>query len=295
MSHLIWDDYNMCILCVKLSNQIRNLAKNNNNTIIIRNRKIDLIDSIVYRLLYTQINKSQQNIVSVINMYNNKKVDRSNYVRREASIKLSFYKDLYDIVCKFEPKYSDKYTKTVYAVDGTNVNMNIKLKNYNYKPNKNNESITSLILGVYNVTKNYPVTLDLVNHKDERKAFINFINNENISKNSIYLFDRGFFSYKCVDKLNEKNLEFIFRIKKDSKFIDNKIDDNIKEIKHDNIKYRLRIVKYIINNNNYYLATNLFDKNEYSINILKNLYHERWTIEEYFKLVKKNMTLSRFN
>ena len=246
MSHLIWDDYNMCILCVKLSNQIRNLAKNNNNTIIIRNRKINLIDSIVYCLLYTQINKSQQNIVSVINMYNNKKVDRSNYVRRETSIKLFFYKDLYDIVCKFEPKYSDKYTKTVYAVDGTNVNMNIKLKNYNYKPNKNNESITSLILGVYNVTKNYPVTLDLVNHKDERKAFINFINNENISKNSIYLFDRGFFSYKCVDKLNEKNLEFIFRIKKDSKLIDNKIDDNIKEIKHDNIKYRLRIVKYII-------------------------------------------------
>ena len=285
----------MCHICVTLSNQIRNFTKDSNDSIIIRNRKIDIIDSIVYRLLYTQINKSQQNVVSNINMHNDKKVNRSNYIRREASVKLSFYKDLYDIICKFEPKYYNTYTNTIYAVDGTNVNMNIKLKDYNYKPNKNNESITSLILGVYNVTKNYPVTMDLVKHKNERRAFIDFINDKNISKNSIYLFDRGFFSYKCVDKLNEKNLKFVFRIKKDSKLIDNKINDYVKEIEYDYIKYKLRIIKYIINDNSYYLATNLFDENEYSIGILKDLYHKRWTIEEYFKLVKKNMALSKFN
>ena len=45
----------------------------------------------------------------------------------------------------------------------------------------------------------------------------------------------------------------------------------------------------------YYLGTNLLDKNEFGENAIKDMYHERWTIEEFFKYLKQNMDLNKIN
>ena len=63
-----------------------------------------------------------------------------------------------------------------------------------YKANKKKESVTPLFSGLYNVTSNYPIMLDLVKTKDERKAFMDFVKNKDKFKNNIFVFDRGYVS-----------------------------------------------------------------------------------------------------
>ena len=286
----------MCITCVKIANSMKSIIDDENETFCKRKRKLNINDAILYRLLYTQKNKSQQNVVSILNSKNNKHVNRSNYSRREAKIELDTYKKLYDIITKYENHYYyDKYTYTVYAVDGTDSNMQIKLSDSGYKANKNNESVTSLSLGVYNVTRNYPVSLEMVKHKNERKAFLDFLKNKHIRRRSIYIFDRGFFSYEVVNKLCRKNLNFVFRIKQNSILLNQQGDDYEIDINHNGHNQTLRIIKYKAGENEYYLATNLFDTDKYTVEKFKELYHSRWTVEEYFKLVKSTMKLSKFD
>ena len=52
----------------------------------------------------------------------------------------------------------------------------------------------------------------------------------------------------------------------------------------------IRIIKYYIDGNLYYLATNLYDQDEFNIDKLKILYHDRWQVEELFKYIKKYFT-----
>jgi len=61
------------------------------------------------------------------------------------------------------------------------------------KSKLNKKSVTALNIGIYNVTKNSPVILELIKHKDERKAFIDLIKNTNNYSNDIFLFDRVLF------------------------------------------------------------------------------------------------------
>jgi len=54
----------------------------------------------------------------------------------------------------------------------------------------------------------------------------------------------------------------------------------------------VRIIKYEINKNKYILITNLFSM---SYEAIKDLYFDRWSVEEYFKYVKQNFNFSNFN
>ena len=76
-------------------------------------------------------------------------------------------------MCKYIDNnfYTDKYSYEVLAVDGTDNNLRKSLKENGYKINKNDKAITAFNLGIYNVTRNYPVILEMVKHKNERKAF----------------------------------------------------------------------------------------------------------------------------
>lgn len=50
----------------------------------------------------------------------------------------------------------------------------------------------------------------------------------------------------------------------------------------------MRIVKYTIADETYFIGTNIFDKVNYPVEKLKDLYHSRWQIEEHYKFLKCN-------
>ena len=58
------------------------------------------------------------------------------------------------------------------------------------------------------------------------------------------------------------------------------------------IGINIRIIKYKINKDRYFIATNLMDA---KVEIIKDLYFKRWSIEEYFKYVKGNFNFSHIN
>jgi len=152
-----------------------------------------------------------------------------------------------------------------------------------FKLNKNGLSVNGLTLGVYNITHNFPVALELVQHKNERKAFLDYIRNKDMYQNAIFLFDRGYIGPELFNKLDDSKMKFICRLRDDSLLIPVS-DENDKII--DDQGYQRRIITYSISGNKYYLITNLLDQKEYTPSILCQLYHKRWTVEEFFKSLK---------
>lgn len=82
--------------------------------------------------------------------------------------------------------------------------------------NPSKESISIPITGVYNVVRNLPLTLELAQTKDERKAFADFLKNKrkllDHFKNAILIYDRGYPSYKLMAFLINSGFSFIFRL-----------------------------------------------------------------------------------
>ena len=278
---------------IDLSNKLNLFIRKETNNIIKRNRNVSLYDAVLFRLLLSSNKNTQESVTGDINYYNKKSIHRSSYVDKINKLDTTFYKKMINIIDSIDSK-NNTYSKEIIAVDGTYVNTISKVKNINVKPNKKNNSTTLLISGLYNVSYNYPITIDLINHKNERKAFIEQLNNNN-SNNSIYVFDRGYYSNDMFYKLHSLNIHFICRIKMNSLLIKKNKIDSVSKIFYNGTQFKIRIIKYSINNNDYYIASNLFDINEFSVDKIKQIYHDRWTIEEYFKHIKKHTKIDNIN
>ena len=65
---------------------------------------------------------------------------------------------------------------------------------------------------------------------------------------------------------------------------------------YDNINTNIpntRVVNYKMNNNDYFIITNI-PSSVYSYTDIKNIYHKRWIVEEYFKYIKATMKMNNF-
>ena len=58
---------------------------------------------------------------------------------------------------------------------------------------------------------------------------------------------------------------------------------------------RLRLVKYAVSGSAYLLGTTLLDRDQYRIAELSDLYHERWGIEELYKVSKQMIGIEDFH
>ena len=278
---------------MQLSKLIKNYLYKNNYVCNKRVRKTNIIDGIIFKFLYGRKDTSQEKVTAIINNFMNRKtitskVSRQSYSEREKQVTLSIYEGLYNIIDKFANKYIyDSTIKQVYSVDGTHTNLSKTLTTDGFKTTKNGDIVNGLIIGVYNVTYNFPVSLELSKTKDERRSYLDFIRNNHKYKDCIFLFDRGFVDHKLFTELDKLKINYLCHLRDNSLVIPK---DSVDKVVHDKHKNKMRVITYTINEHKYYLATNLFDSKEYSITKLKDLYHQRWKIEEYFKYIKKTMT-----
>lgn len=301
---------------IKENIQIQKIATSINNFILsydfLKNRenKSNIRDAILFRLLYAKNEASgrlitRQLIKSSYDDNSKMYTQRQSYMRKENNINIDFYVDLLKYVQNMNVlKMDNKYNKTILLVDGSHGNYKATKEN---KPfHLSNGKITdSLITGIYDVNYRLAIKLEFAQYRNETEAFIKILNdNPTYSHiNIIYVCDRAYFCDKLLNVFNKIGTFYILRLKKNYKFIQHNKNDYI--VKYNN--NTLRVIKYehlICTNekcehknenecySKYYLATNLFDKTEYSINILSQMYHERWSIEEYFKHLKLNYKFS---
>jgi hypothetical protein len=187
----------------------------------------------------------------------------------------------------------------VFCVDVTHSPLSKELAKEGYKLTKNNTYVDSFISGIYDMYNDTCYDLYLSKNRDERSLYYEQFNL--FKKDDIVVHDRGYFSYNLLYKLHSINVYPIFRMKKNynfvKDFIKSQTNDKIIEIcnkETNNTKIRLRLVKYKIEGKLYILGTTLTGK-KYNIPLLKDLYKKRWSIEEYFKSIKYDLSFLNFH
>jgi len=265
---------------------------------------INLLDAFYYQFAYSKINITKEKIIEDINYNNNTNFKRFAFDAKASNIPVQIYRNIYtDIVNLFNSTFSNPNTEKCIAVDGTyNLNDDYKL---------------ILNMGYYDITNSIPIDLKFGTIKDrnkETKKFKQYIcdNKDSFDNNNvIFIADAGYFSYELLSFLINNNFKFIIRGKGDcdNLNITKTPDKRLKPIIH-NIRNKIRIIKrphtikkriYAHKNNinrnivcnieinsDATYVTNLIDSSLYSDTKIIDLYKSRWTIETYFKFLKRN-------
>ena len=176
----------------------------------------------------------------------------------------------------------------IYAVDGTQISLNKSVDGFQLTKNETYKK--ALLNTIYSVTNKIPIGFDLSNELDERDSFIKHLL-QYVNKNDTIIFDRGYYSQELIKSINDKGCYFICRMKKNSLLLkDIPIDNESYDITMNLENYgKIRIIKYTIKDKPFYLSTNIFDND---ITFFKELYHNRWFIEEFFKTMKHDLSLN---
>jgi len=265
-----------------------------------RKSKVSFIDTFIYATLYTQINKTKTDVINELNLItnNNEIFNRTTLYEKEIKIPLEFYVDIFNKITKlYNDNFNDDEFKKLVAIDGTYNNTNV----YNIKGFLE----TSLNMGFLDVINEIPLDLTfygIKNKNNELKVLIEYINN-NIDKfkNVIIILDRAYCSYNFINFLNKKNINYVCRFRNNCSNL-NKVVKNIRIVNFINYYYESvnnnDIDHYLINNkkfksvkvkikDDYNLITNL-KKELYTDDKIKEIYHKRWDIEVFFKILKNN-------
>lgn len=202
----------------------------------------------------------------------------------------------------------------LFAVDGTKVNLPRQLLEDGYKlPHRNAHYPFGLVSCLYQLRSKIPIDFDLKAATGERTQALSHLTK--LTQGDIVVYDRGYFSYAMLYWHIEKAIHPIFRMPIQtysviSDFMRSNKTDAIVEIaltrekytkiraKEPNIdrqKLTLRLVKYQIGDNAYTLGTTLLDSDTYPVAELSKRYHERWGIEELYKMSKVLIEVQDFH
>lgn len=202
----------------------------------------------------------------------------------------------------------------LYAIDGTRMNLPRQLLKNGYKlPHKKAHYPVGLVSCLYRLRSNIPVDFDLKPETGERTYALDHINK--LVEGDIVVYDRGYFSYAMLYWHIKKGIHPLFRMPTQTylpiaDFIESDQTDEIVEITLTRAKFtqirkkypwvdtqslKIRLIKYQIGNESYTLGTTLFDQHKYNIDEFPRLYHERWDIEEMYKISKALIQVEDFH
>lgn len=287
----------------------------------IRERKIHTKD--IFYLMCQMINKKcgYQEILSEMRIDNligevspqafNQRITSGKYVQ-------PFYKMNQEFIEHF---LINNKNERVYAVDGSKVNLSISMTNCGFDKFKNRPYTTGMISTIYDVNHQIPMEYQLSTSLNERYLFYNQLTNLKTSGNpDIFIFDRGYYSSEMVDKLTKKFKNYIFRVRNNLQMVDALKNSRCDELFFTKDQRPMRLVRYLMDprkdyppllvsgkfklqlkspakrkDQTYYLLTSLVDTEKYPLSKLKELYHKRWSIEEYYKKIKRTLISGTFH
>lgn len=262
-----------------------------NNEFIKRSRNINSEHILCYLLNSVSNNcKTDSSTNKCLKIEGVLKTSRQAMDKRRNNFKCSYMEDILCGLSEHISKTKLFDSSNIYAVDGSKLSLNKKIEGF--KLTKNNKYKKCLLNTLYSVNNKIPIGFDLSEGFNENKSFLDNLM-KYIKKDDIIMFDRGYFSKKLIKEIDNKNANFICRMKKNSLCVQELNKRNTNECFYWLESYGiLRIMKYIIDGKTFYLSTNMFDN---KISYFSNLYHKRWYIEEYFKTIKHNMRVSNIN
>lgn len=277
---------------------IRNDIKNINK-VTTKKGKISFLDALIYKLKYSQKELTKEELISEYNFNNDTFISRTTFHEKEKLIPLKTYETLFN---KLTTLYNDLLNKptTFIAVDGTFNNTNVLNKKRNLE--------TTLNMGYFDIKNNIVIDLTINGYDTKNYEILQLTNYiiKNKLNNVTLVLDRAYSSYDFINYLLNNNINFIIRFRNNCKNYSSKINDfnKIRVIKYGrkiekevfnknkdnkNITYKSVILEY---SNEYTLITNL-KNDDYKDEEIKELYKKRWSIEIFFKLLKKNFKFEK--
>lgn len=193
----------------------------------------------------------------------------------------------------------------LFAVDGTKLNLPRPLVKAGYRlPSDNAHYPQGLLSCLYRLRWRVPVDFDLVAHGDERKAALPHL--DALSDNDVVVYDRGYFSHALLREHVARGLHPVFRLQANANgavtaFANSTETDRVVETgageDREGVRgtIRWRLVKYEVAGSAYVLGTTLLDRKQYGIADLSDLYHERWGVEELYKVSKQTIGIEDFH
>ena len=216
-----------------------------------------------------------------------------------------------------EKFFEGKTSRRIFGVDGSQVNLGLSNIKNGFRQVQSGKYSQGLLTLIFDVQNQIPYGYQLTKTTNERVAFYDLVMKiNNISPEvDIFIFDRGYFSSELVNQIFSLNKDFLFRLPCHLNIIkqleisgstDKLINYNGKTIRI--VKYQIptgwKISKYdgdpgpfklIRTSNNYYLATTLIDQIANPIELIKQLYHQRWSTEECYKKIKGKFNSGTFH
>jgi len=286
----------MDILKIKELQKILNTnIKNINDKIIKRDRKINF-KKILYGSIYKCINNSSyQEVSSKINLNFiekniNTTISKTAFIKKRNNIPSKYFLDINDSF--INNIFNNDKKQRIYGVDGSFINLFKNFEKYDFcYSSTNNSYCQGIISCLYDIENKIPINYFLLKTRNEREAFRNQI--KYLKSGDIVIFDRGYYSYDIIEKLELIGVNYIFRLKSNKKEVQYMKKNNIIDYSFINKNINNRIVNYRIDNSedDYYLLTNL----KKTIDELKDLYWKRWQVEIHFKESKYNLSLNTIN
>jgi len=318
----------------KIQLKIALVCKNIDENEMTRSKKINALTMLlaIYRITYTKNFESYSSVLCELldnaNNYGiklsfNETISASSFCYARQNFPAKAFKQITQSIIELYEKRIKKHNeylwkgRRIFAVDGSKVNLprkTIEKKHGGYKlPCSHAFYPQGLISCIYRLKSRIAYDYSLVNTMNEQKEAIEHL--KILKKEDVVVYDRGYISYPLLYKHNELGIDSIFRLKNQSfKMIDNFINSDNKDIIVDIIpsqksyykikkkynfindrkSFKMRLMKYKIKNEEYYLGTTILDK-EISIQDYSQVYHARWGHEEFYKSLKHHLKAIEFH
>jgi hypothetical protein len=220
------------------------------------------------------------------------------------------------IIETYEKKTDPQYRwlgHRLFAVDGSKINLPRTCIEFGYTvPSKNSHYPQGLLSCLYQLKSKIPYDFDLTRHKNERTAARCHLNA--LMKEDVVVYDRGYFSFPLFRQHQELGVHAIFRLPEGSfKVIRNFFSSNETDVivsidpaaklraklrkegrNFEIAPIRVRLIKYKIGATTFCLGTTLLDAC-CTIHDFSDVYHERWGVEELYKISKRMFFIENFH
>lgn len=252
-----------------------------------------------------------------INLPQEKAVSASSFCEARQKVSEDIFKDLNKRLLKNWDEQRPLYRwlgHRVYVVDGSSVNIPRELVSAGFKISDEvrQHYPQGLLSCLYDVLSKTVYDFDFVSHMNERQAALEHL--KVLKTNDIVIFDRGYFSSLLLDEFYNAGVHVLFRLQDGSsnKQIETFVKSSQKEqvinyIPSDKALSKLkkkginlepkpipfRLIKHHIKGETYIYGTTL-SRQKYSLASLMELYHERWDIEELYKITKQIASIEEF-
>lgn len=281
----------------------------------IRKRKLSFKQVVMY-LLYSSKASMFQNLATILDDLGKDafpSVSKQAVSKARSGILPSLFQELFnlsvDIFYKNIGKRKTWHGYHVFAIDGSKLQLPNSKSNFDefsemFSAHHHEKKFTMALSSmVYDVLDDYIIHASINPYlASERQAALNHlktIENLNIYKNSVVVFDRGYYAEWFFRYCSGKGHPCVMRLKEKIKISRASHGDlitilpgNPKENTED-IKIRVIAVP-LESGETEYLATNIFDE-RFTVEMFKELYFLRWPVESKYYELKYRINLEEFN